>query len=283
MKTIPKTLSALAAILCLLILGACAPKEEASHDDKVHTPKPAPPAEAPSTFAVGGLIIQAMPDSPKFSGASLGLAGLDANSNVAPGAVPFDFTVSGYELGAQTADVEGKGIANSAKGQHIHLILNNGPYSAHYEAPFEKELEAGHYVAVAFLSRSYHESVKTPGAAVATQFWVGEPGEAPEVDLSAPHLIYSRPKGTYTGGDTAELMLDFYLLNTDLSPEGNKVRATINDNEVIFSKWVPYVIKGLPMGEVSIGLELIDAEGNLVPGPFNSVKRTVTLAPADEG
>lgn len=283
MKANKTTLLILAALLSLLPMLACSPSGDGSHDDQVHADPPAaPPAEVPTTFAVGDLVIQAMPDSPKFADASLNLSGLDAESSLAPGKVPFDFSVEGYELGAQTSDAEGKGLANSAKGQHIHLILNNGPYSAHYATPFEKELPAGHHVAVAFLSRSYHESVKSPGAVAVSQFTVGEAGEAPEVDLSAPHLIYSRPKGTYKGGDTEELMLDFYLLNTDLSPEGNKVRATINGNEVIFSKWVPYVIKGLPMGEVSISLELIDAEGNLVPGPYNSVQRTVTLAPADE-
>ncbi len=283
MKAMKTTCGILVALLCLLPLAACSPSEDASHEDKVHTPPPAePPAASPTTFAVGDLIIQAMPDSPKFQGASLTLTGLDRESSLEPGKIPFNFAVEGYELGAQTADVDGKGIANSAKGQHIHLILNNDPYSAHYEAPFEKEMEAGHYVAVAFLSRSYHESVKSPGAAVATQFTVGTAGEVAEADLASPHLIYSRPKGTYKGADTEALMLDFYLLNTTISADGNKVRATINGNEVIFSEWVPYVIKGLPMGEVEISLELIDAEGNLIPGPFNQVTRTVTLAPADE-
>jgi hypothetical protein len=32
------------------------------------------------------------------------------------------------------------------------------------------------------------------------------------------------------------------------------------------------------MGEVTIKLELIDAEGNLIEGPFNSVTRTVKLS-----
>jgi hypothetical protein len=32
-------------------------------------------------------------------------------------------------------------LANSAKGQHIHFIVNNGPYSAHYSNNFEKELK----------------------------------------------------------------------------------------------------------------------------------------------
>ena len=36
-------------------------------------------------------------------------------------------------------------------------------------------------------------------------------------------------------------------------------------------------MKGLPLGEVNIKLELIDANGSIIPGPYNSVTRTVTL------
>ncbi|MEM6831758.1 MAG: phosphopeptide-binding protein, partial [Bacteroidota bacterium] len=97
-------------------------------------------------------------------------------------------------------------------------------------------------------------------------------------DLTTPHLFYSRPKGTYKGADTKKLMLDFYLLNAEISPEGNKVKAVINGKEFMIDEWAPYFIEGLPMGEVSIKLELIDAEGNFIEGPFNRVERTVTLA-----
>ena len=72
----------------------------------------------------------------------------------------FGFEVTNYELGVQTEDATTRGIANSGKGQHIHFILNNGPYSAHYESVFSKSLNVGNYVMLAFLSRSYHESIK---------------------------------------------------------------------------------------------------------------------------
>ena len=102
--------------------------------------------------------------------------------------------------------------------------------------------------------------------------------EATEADLTVPHLFYSRPKGTYKGADTEKVMLDFYLMNTTLSPDGNKVKATINGNEFMIEEWAPHYIEGMPMGENTIKLELIDAEGNPIEGPFNSVERTVTLS-----
>lgn len=244
-----------------------------------------PPAETmavkPSSWEIGGLKITALTDSPDFPDATLTLPGIEEGQNLPSGALSFAFDVGGYTLGEQTSDAATKGLANSAQGQHIHLIVNNGPYSAHYESSFDKEMEDGHYVVLAFLSRSYHESLKGASAAVLTQLTVGDAGEAESADLTAPHLFYSRPKGTYKGADTEKLMLDFYLANTTLSADGNKVRATINSNQVIFSEWVPYVIEGLPMGEVEITLELIDVNGELIPGPFNSVTRTTMLEPAD--
>ena len=222
-------------------------------------------------------------DSPSFPGATLTLNGIENGQNLPSGTVSFDFDVENFELGAQTEDAGANGLANSAEGQHIHVILNNGPYSAHYTEDFEMELEDGHYVMLAFLSRSYHESVKEPGAAVVRQFTVGDAGEYEEADLSAPHLFYSRPKGTYTGGDTANLMVDFYLLNTELSMEGNKVLVNIDDAiEILVPIWEPLVFKGLPLGERRVKLDLLDGDGNPVPGPFNSVERTVTLAADSE-
>ena len=183
----------------------------------------------------------------------------------------FSFDISNYELGAQTKnDIESQ-LANSAKGQHIHLIVNNGPYSAHYTNNFKKKLDKDNNVILAFLSRSYHESVKNPNAFILTQ--IGEN----KIDLNKEFLFYSRPKGIYKGKDTEKLLLDFYLVNTTISPNGNKVKATINDAEFIITEWAPYYLEGLPKGEVKIKLELINSDGKLVDSPFNPSVRTVIL------
>jgi len=43
---------------------------------------------------------------------------------------------------------------------------------------------------------------------------VGNAGEDMGVNLEEPTLIYSRPKGEYSGADTGKtLLLDFFLLN----------------------------------------------------------------------
>jgi len=183
----------------------------------------------------------------------------------------FSFDVSDYSLGMQSIKDFDYTLANSKKGQHIHFIVNNGPYSAHYSESFTKKLDEKNNIILAFLSRSYHESVKNPNAYVLTQ--TGNE----KIDLTDEFLFYSRPKGTYKGVDTEKLLLDFYLVNTNLSSTGNKVKATIQDTEFIIEEWAPYYIEGLPKGEIKIKLELIDASGNLIDSPFNPSNRTVIL------
>ena len=212
--------------------------------------------------------------SPAYEDASLNLTD---PATIDGGEVSFNFDVENYELGVQTSDATSNGLANSGKGQHIHFIVDNGPYSAHYEPSFTKTLEPGSHTILAFLSRSYHLSVKNKNAFVVQTINVGDEAPASEIDLSASHLFYSRPKGTYEGDDTKKLLLDFYLLNTELSPDGNKVRATINGTEFIIDEWAPHQIEGLPLGEVTVKLELIDANGELIDSPYNPVERTVTL------
>lgn len=268
------------ALSALIVLFGCAGPSADSPP-----PKPEPAAEA--SAASSGLSLTPMPDSPKFPGATLTLQDdgpADRAGQVLRPAGPnsFTFAVEGYELGVQTADAGTNGLANSAQGQHIHLIVDNGPYSALYEPNAEVELSEGNHVVLAFLSRSYHESVKEPTAYALQKFRVGDAGpEGGGIDLSGQHMFYSRPKGSYSGADTERLMLDFYLVNTSISPTGNRVRATINGTEFEITEWVPHVIEGLPLGEVEIRLELVDAQGNLIPGPFNQVTRTVTLTAAE--
>ena len=205
--------------------------------------------------------------SPKYENAQLFLNDLNSGNEL-----EFLFDVKNYGLGTQTDHEFQYSLANSPKGQHIHLIINNGPYSAHYSNKFSKKLESDNGVILAFLSRSYHESVKNKDAYVFTQY-----GDEGRIDLDKEYLFYSRPKGTYTGQDTKKLLLDFYLVNTSISKKENNVRATINNQVFLIDEWAPYYIEGLPKGKIKIKLELINSSGELIDSPFNPSIRTVIL------
>ncbi|GAA4352313.1 hypothetical protein GCM10023185_11850 [Hymenobacter saemangeumensis] len=219
-------------------------------------------------------------DSPKFPEAQLRLSTPAAGATAPSGPVAFDYQISNFELTKMSGGRHMTDMANSMKGQHIHNIVDNEPYTAHYETKFSKPLADGSHVVLSFLSRSYHESLKHRSAYDLRVVNVGSTAAAaPAIDLTKPHLFYSRPKDNYSGADSKRVMLDFYLVNTVLEPGGNNVRASINGTEFILDKWLPYQMEGLPAGENTIKLELIDANGKLLPGPFNSVTRTFTITP----
>jgi len=95
--------------------------------------------------------------------------------------------------------------------------------------------------------------------------------------IKEPMVWYSRPKGTYKGkANTAKVMLDFYLLNTNLD-NGNVVKADINGETHTITKWQPYYIEGLPMGKNKITLSLLDSSGKLIKAAQNPISREFTL------
>lgn len=268
-----KTLQLLAImLLSVVVTTSCGEKKkETKTPDDTEMKKTVEPKKAKIT-------LEKLEGSPAYADAVLAMDAPKDTKIANVGEVDFNFTVNNYELGAQTAGPNAKMLANSGKGQHIHFILNNQPYSAHYTPTFKKEIPAGVHHLVAFLSRSYHESVKNENSVVVKKLEVGEnPQDTHGLDMDAPTLIYSRPKGKYAGKDTENLLLDFFVLNTTLSATGHKVKATVNGEEFMITEWAPHVLKGLPMGEITIQLELVDETGKLIPGPFNKVTRTVTL------
>lgn len=226
------------------------------------------------------ITLERLNDSPSYSDATLEMVHPQDIHIKETGEIDFSFKIKNYELGVETTSSNTVFLANSKKGQHIHFILNNEPYSAHYESAFAKAIPDGTHHLVAFLSRSYHESVKNDNSVVVKKLVVGNTQEASTtIDMDSPTLIYSRPKGTYSGNDTEKVLLDFFVLNTSLSKTANKVRATINETTFLIDQWEPMVIKGLPLGQVKIRLELIDKNGQVIPGPFNTVNRVIELKP----
>ena len=228
-----------------------------------------------------GIRLTPFGDSPKFPEAQMQLRTPIGGATVPSGDVAFNYLITNFQLTKMSGGPHMAEMANSMKGQHIHNIVDNEPYTAHYETTFSKPIPDGQHVVLSFLSRSYHESLKHRGAYDLRIVNVGNtPAPAtPVIDVKAPNLFYSRPKDTYSGADAKRIMLDFYLVNTTLEPGGNRVRATINGTEFMLDRWMPYQMEGLPAGENTVKLELVDSNGTLIPGPYNSVTRKFTVAP----
>jgi hypothetical protein len=288
MKTLFTPLSGSLALAALLGLGSCSTSQQvdtatgpAGRTTELGAQTTVNTA-ANGAQTKGGITLTPFNDSPKFPSAQMRLNVPVAGSTVPSGDVAFAYELTNYQLTKMTGGMHSSEMANSMKGQHIHNIVDNQPYTAHYDTKFTKPIADGQHVVLSFLSRSYHESLKHLGAYDLRVITVGNlPASTPALDFNTKgqHLFYSRPKDTYTGPDAKKIMLDFYLVNTTLAPDGNKVRATINGTEFMLDQWLPYMMEGLPAGQATIKLELVDNGGTLIPGPYNSVTRTITVAP----
>jgi hypothetical protein len=265
-----RNLSFIAASFALLSFIACNNSgTKAAANDKTDT----------AATAKGPITISPVEGSPEFPEAELSIknvsSAMEGKDSVK---VTFDYGVKNYELTHQTADAATKECSNSMKGQHIHFILDNKPYAALYKPThsFTVLLNSEHYV-MSFLSRSYHESLKTPKAGVLYHFSVDGKGKVTKMDIpKTPMIFYSRPKGHYMGADTKKVLLDFYAYNATLGTDA-LVKATINGTDFVINKWQPYFIENAPMGAVDIKLQLTDMDGKALEGENTSVSRSIHL------
>ncbi len=223
--------------------------------------------------------------SPEFTGATLMLKSAKAEKAGADSAkVAFEFDVKNYDLKAQTADNATKSCANSKDGQHIHFILDNQPYKALYEPKNVVTLASNtEHTLLCFLSRSYHESLKNKEAAVIVHFKIDEKGNYKKLDEpKTPMLFYSRPKGDYLGKDTTNLLLDFYLANCTLSPDGYVVKAQIanetqkTDTTITISAWESNFVQNLGTGKCKVTLTLVDTKNPSAEKP--TISREFNMA-----
>ncbi|MGJ1433959.1 hypothetical protein ACR79M_20460 [Sphingobacterium spiritivorum] len=232
------------------------------------------------TSKTGEVTVTPVGHSKEFPGATLKIASLTSEKAGTDSAkITVKYTVENFKLTEQTTHEHADHMANSHDGQHIHFILDNKPYAALYkpENSVTVALNSEHYL-LSFLSRSYHESIKAADAYKLVKFKVDNTGKITELPTpKEASLFYSRPKGEYKGEDTKNLLLDFYLVNTTLAADGNKVVASVNGQDFTLDQWTPYEIKGLPLGDAKIKLTLVDKDGKAVTGDNVSIERDIKL------
>ncbi len=192
-------------------------------------------------------------------------------------------------------------------GNHIHVILDNQPYEAHYNlgSGFElRNVADGEHTLRVFPSRPWHESYKNAGAFQFVRFTVkggaadvsrptvtgggqqmsaGIEGKAMQASVAgkvrwgSPLLTFSRPKGEYRNGDADAIMVDFWLANARLVGDGGtyRVKMTINGGQPMYlERWEPVWLTGWVTGKNRIALELVDKKGRTVDnGGYNQTLR----------
>ncbi|GAB1543914.1 hypothetical protein NUACC21_65900 [Scytonema sp. NUACC21] len=174
-------------------------------------------------------------------------------------------------------------------GPHLHVILDNEPYIAVYDADKPlvlPDLSPGTHTLRVFASRPWHESFKNEGAYAQSTFHIFTKTEENNPDPKLPLLTYSRPKGSY---GAEPILLDFYLTNAPLhlvateNPNDEiadwRIRCTINGESFVLDKWQSVYLKGFKPGQNWVELEFLDEQGNPVKNVFNSTVRLITYEP----
>jgi hypothetical protein len=187
-------------------------------------------------------------------------------------------------------------------GNHCHIMLDGHYKAALWEVKDIKlgdlvspegekaaaHLTEGMHVLAAFLSRPSHESVKTKEALVVIPFWIGkkDPAAAAKDPTKKPMLVYSRPKGTYKGEKADHILIDFQLANLSvLGPNKEHVNFSITGpgaEQTMHAKiekyGTPLFIDNLRNGDYQLQVDLVDGSDKVIEGPWNSAKRTITIA-----
>ena len=174
-------------------------------------------------------------------------------------------------------------------GPHLHVFLDDQPYTAVYDASEPlvlEDLAPGTHTLRVFASRPWHESFKNEGAFDQRTFHIFSPTPQNAVNASAPLLTYSRPQGRY---GAEPIMLDFYLTHAPLhlsaqeDPKDDlhdwRIRCTVNGQSFVFDQWQPIYLKGFQPGRNWVQLELIDETGRPIDNRFNNTVRVIDYQP----
>jgi hypothetical protein len=81
------------------------------------------------------------------------------------------------------------------------------------------------------------------------------------------------------------VLIDFQLANATLGPDKDKVHIAVTGPGIDGEKTAdatkfgnPYYLDNLQDGSYSLKLELLGADGKVLPGSWNSTSRSITIA-----
>jgi hypothetical protein len=176
-------------------------------------------------------------------------------------------------------------------GSYLQLVLDNVPGAPVTDPKTAArildlapggELAVGEHVIAGFMCRANHESVKGSGGVAVNRFWVAKV-TTKDYKSNAPMLILNRPHGAYKGAAADDILVDFYVLNTLLGDKDNYVHIALKGPGIKeeltrnINEWRPYSIVSPHNGEYTITAELMDKNGNLIAGGWNSTSRKFTV------
>ncbi|MFM7021436.1 MAG: hypothetical protein ACKOXB_00545 [Flavobacteriales bacterium] len=217
-----------------------------------------------------GILLTEFNDFPVFSDAELNLIS-PKNGKARMGKNDFEFEVKKFPLMTRTAEEDKTGLKTEKEGQHIKFIYSGHLPKITNSSAIEENLSPGENYIFAVLSRSYNLSVHAAEKGfLMSKISILDNSSKIET-AKGSHMVPISPVGEYPYEKSKKILLDFFLVNTQLSEKGNYVLVTIDDTEFIIRKWAPFMIEGLEPGMHSVSFKLMDASNKLIPGPFNDL------------
>lgn len=176
---------------------------------------------------------------------------------------------------------EAGGMTLGKNAWNLHFALDNEPFHVKYDgntAKVFKDVKPGTHTVRVWLADQQHRAIQ--GTLQSVTFSVAYPNDENRPYPGAPMLTYNLPQGEYLGIDGADINLDFMVNNVTLSPGGYQVAYFVDGRRFLVQDGCGVqTLKGLKPGFHKVKIELQDPQGIVVPGPFNSVERTIVVSP----
>lgn len=143
------------------------------------------------------------------------------------------------------------------------------------------ELSPGSHRLTVYAALPWGEARKNPGAAAQIRLHRTAPNPVTLPAAGSPQLLAVSPSGPAV---EQPLLLDWLLLDAPLQDVGGsgtqwRLRVSINDEDVLIDEQSALWLRGWRPGPNALRLELLDARGEALNPPFNSLVQEVDLNP----
>lgn len=190
------------------------------------------------------------------------------------------FTPQNIRLGSPTSVLAERRFARTNRGIQVHLCLNHQQHSLANDNIINYPIKDGTHQLYAFLVSSHFESIKTPTAVFAKAITVQNGQLTRSSSLTTAAVVYNTPFGTHKVQAEDSLLVDFVLVNTTLSPDGNRVQLQLNEHPPwVVDQWQAYSLTGLQPGQQRLRLTLLDHTGQALAAPVEGVFEVATTEP----
>lgn len=269
--------------------GTAAPATPAAPTSSAPAPAPEPAASSSAATAT--------PPAPKYD-----VDFVEAKPSADPAVLPkvtidipgFDQVIPASLVAATKVRYKVTSFDKMPEGSYLQFVLDNTPYKPVTDLKTQIDLPAlapggtlpdGEHVIAAFVCRKNGESVKGPNSIAVRRFWTGKRTPGTWDSNKGPMVVLGHPYGNYNLSSGTDPLVDWYLLNAQLGPKDYSIRAVLKGPGIkeegiqrIITDWRTHIVLSAHDGEYTLQFDLLDRNGDPVPGPGNSSTRKFTVS-----